>query len=248
MQENNKHVQIPKNTDLEYKILKMGDRYIYGVMRSHMNKTTYSMYYKQDTIAKEVGCSLRCVNSAIKRLEQAGWIVVKHRKGTSNEYVFVKSEKFERFFQNFIDLKWGDYKTKDFYILLQPHLFIDKEKKKAYVRYSNYELSKLMHIDFKTVNKYMNALKDSDIVEDVVTTLIDPKTKLPIMEKHVDLDKIGQFMLYKLKEHEDRISNTESAIQELKDHVSKQDKKIDKITKMLEIFLSEIKDAEIIDK
>lgn len=136
---------------------------------------------------------------------------------------------------------------KDFYIQLQPHLFVDKESEKGYIRYTNYKLSELMHIDFKTVNKYMNALRNNGVVEDLVTTLIDPKTKLPIMEKQINLDKVGQLMLCKLKEHEDRITVTEQAIQDLKDHASKTDKKIDKITKMLEFFLSEIKDAEIIE-
>lgn len=136
---------------------------------------------------------------------------------------------------------------KDFYIQLQPYLFIDKENQKTYIRYSNYELSKIMNLPFNTVNKYMNSLKNAGVIEEIVTTLIDPKTKLPIMEKHVDLDKIGQFMLYKLKEHEDRITKTESAIQEMKDSISEQNKKINKLTKMMEIFFSEIKDAEIIE-
>lgn len=136
---------------------------------------------------------------------------------------------------------------KDFYIQLQPYLFIDKEKQKTYIKYSNYELSKIMNLPFNTVNKYMNSLKNAGVIEDIVTTLIDPKTKLPIMEKRVDLDKIGQFMLYKLKEHEDRITKNESAIQEIKDSISEQNKKINKLTKMMEIFFSEIKDAEIIE-
>lgn len=247
MYKENQHTEIPKDTDLEHEILNLGDRYIYGVMRFHMNAKTQQMYATQNTIAKEVNCSVRAVNNAIKRLEQAGWITVQHRKGTSSVYTFYKNEKFERFFRDFIDLKWGDYKMKDFYIQLQPYLFIDKEKQKTYIKYSNYELSKIMNLPFNTVNKYMNSLKNAGVIEDIVTTLIDPKTKLPIMEKRVDLDKIGQFMLYKLKEHEDRITKNESAIQEIKDSISEQNKKINKLTKMMEIFFSEIKDAEIIE-
>lgn len=247
MRKENQHTEIPKNTDLEHEILNLGDRYIYGVMRFDMDAKTHQLYATQNTIAKKVNCSVQAISGAIKRLEQAGWITVQHRKGTSNIYTFYDNEKFERFFRDFIDLKWGDYKMKDFYIQLQPFIFIDKENQRAYVRYSNYELSKQMHLPFNTVNKYMNALKNNGVVEELVTTLINPKTKLPIMEKQINLDKIGQFMLYKIAEHEKRISTNEEKLQILEKCVSLQGKKIDRITKMLEMFLSEIKDAEIIE-
>lgn len=225
-----KHVQVPNSQDLEYKTLKVGDRLVYSAIKKYMNKETLTCYPRLETIAEDCQCSQNLVKSALKRLEEIGWIKVTRRPGTSSIYTFLKPDKFEMFSDEFFKLDL-DYKLKDYYIQLQQYLLKDCVKQKAYIRYSNNEIAKKLHMPLRTVQRYNLQLKNKGIVEETVTSLINPETGCEIIEKTFNLDKLQQAFLYKLAEHEEAIKENKEDIQTLKAEVADLRKQVKQLLK-----------------
>lgn len=224
-----KHVQVPNSQDLEYETLKVGDRLVYSAIKKYMNKDTLTCYPRLETIAEDCQCSQNLVKSALKRLEKIGWIKVTRRPGTSSIYTFLKPNKFEMFSDEFFKLDL-DYKLKDYYIQLQQYLLKDCINQKAYIRYSNNEIAKKLHMPLRTIQRYNLQLKNKGIVEETVTSLINPETGCEIIEKTFNLSKLQQAFLYKLAEHEEKLNEHE---QEIKAMQEKYDKKISELEKQI---------------
>lgn len=124
-----------------------------------------------------------------------------------------------------------DYKLKDYYIQLQQYLLKDCVKQKAYIRYSNNEIAKKLHMPLRTVQRYNLQLKNKGIVEETVTSLINPETGCEIIEKTFNLDKLQQAFLYKLAEHEEAIKENKEDIQTLKAEVADLRKQVKQLLK-----------------
>lgn len=225
-----KHVQVPNSQDLEYETLKVGDRLVYSAIKKYMNKETLTCYPRLETIAEDCQCSQNLVKSALKRLEEIGWIKITRRPGTSSIYTFLKPDKFEMFSDEFFKLNL-DYKLKDYYIQLQQYLLKDCIKQKAYIRYSNNEIAEKLHMPLRTVQRYNLQLKNKGIVEETVTSLINPETGCEIIEKTFNLDKLQQAFLYKLAEHEEAIKENKEDIESLKAEVANLRKQVKQLLK-----------------
>lgn len=225
-----KHVQVPNSQDLEYKTLKVGDRLVYSAIKKYMNKDTLTCYPRLETIADDCQCSQNLVKSALKRLEEIGWIKVTRRPGTSSIYTFLKPDKFEMFSDEFFKLDL-DYKLKDYYIQLQQYLLKDCINERAYLRYSNNEIAEKLHMSLRTVQRYNLQLKNKGIVEETITSLINPKTGCEIIEKTFNLSKLEQAFLYKLAEHDEAIKENKEDIKSLKAEVAELRKQIKQLQK-----------------
>lgn len=225
-----KHVQVPNSQDLEYETLKVGDRLVYSAIKKYMNKDTLTCYPRLETIAEDCQCSQNLVKSALKRLEKIGWIKVTRRPGTSSIYTFLKPDKFEMFSDEFFKLDL-DYKLKDYYIQLQQYLLKDCINERAYIRYSNNEIAEKLHMPLRTVQRYNLQLKNKGIVEETVTSLINPETGCEIIEKSFNLSKLEQAFLYKLAEHEEAIKENKEDIKSLKAEVAELRKQIKQLQK-----------------
>lgn len=228
-----KHVQVPNSQDLEYETLKVGDRLVYSAIKKYMNKDTLTCYPRLETIAEDCQCSQNLVKSALKRLEKIGWIKVTRRPGTSSIYTFLKPNKFEMFSDEFFKLDL-DYKLKDYYIQLQQYLLKDCINQKAYIRYSNNEIAEKLHMPLRTIQRYNLQLKNKGIVEETVTSLINPETGCEIIEKTFNLSKLQQAFLYKLAEHEEKLNEHEQEIKEMKENYEKRISKLEKQIKQLQ--------------
>lgn len=227
-----KHVQVPNSQDLEYKTLKVGDRLVYSAIKKYMNKDTLTCYPRLETIAEDCQCSQNLVKSALKRLEEIGWIKVTRRPGTSSMYTFLKPDKFEMFSDEFFKLDL-DYKLKDYYIQIQQYLLKDCTNQRAYIRYSNNEIAEKLHMPLRTVQRYNLALKNKGIVEEKITSLIKPETGCEIIEKSFNLSKLQQAFLYKLAEHEEKLNEHEQEIKEIKEIYEKRISQLEKQVKQL---------------
>ena len=124
-----------------------------------------------------------------------------------------------------------DYKLKDYYIQLQQYLLKDCIKQKAYIRYSNNEIAEKLHMPLRTVQRYNLQLKNKGIVEETVTSLINPETGCEIIEKTFNLDKLQQAFLYKLAEHEEAIKENKEDIESLKAEVANLRKQVKQLLK-----------------
>lgn len=227
-----KHTQVPNSQENEYKILKIGDRLVYCALKRYMNKDTFSSYPKIETIAEDCGCSVGFVKLSVERLIKVGWLKVTRRPGASNVYVFTRPEKFEMFSDDFFKLDL-DYRLKDFYIQLQQYLLKDPVNNRAYIRLTNNEIADKLHLSLKTVQKYVYLLKANNIIEERITSLINPETHCEIIEKVFNLSKIEQAFLYKIVEHDKDIQNAKKDIQETKDEVSELKERVAELERLL---------------
>ena len=127
-----------------------------------------------------------------------------------------------------------DYKLKDYYIQLQQYLLKDCINQKAYIRYSNNEIAEKLHMPLRTIQRYNLQLKNKGIVEETVTSLINPETGCEIIEKTFNLSKLQQAFLYKLAEHEEKLNEHEQEIKEMKENYEKRISKLEKQIKQLQ--------------
>ena len=205
---NNKHAQVPNQ--LFSDTLEFGDKLVYAHIRKYVNKDTLQCYPRLDTIANDCQLSIKTVKAAIDRLERSGLITVYKRKGTSSIYQFHRLEDgFERFSEEFLDNKNISPKAKAYYIELQQHLYLNENERTNDTTYSNSEIAKLLGLSINTVKKYNTELIRNDILHET-QLMIKSDDGFCVTKKSFDLDKLGQAVLYKLKEHEVQINqNTE---------------------------------------
>lgn len=215
MEENksNKHAQVPDGLYSEH--LRFGDKLVYANIRKYANKETLKCYPRVDTIAEDCGLSTKTVALAIKRLEKAGLIKVTPRKGTSSIYEFKKlDDGFERFSEDFLKLNISP-QAKSYYIELQQHLFLNKDKGVNETTYSNDEIGKRIGLCANSVRKYNTELIQAGILEEKALTTID-LSGLKQIKKSFDLYSLGQAVVYKLQEHEEKINENTQEIANLK--------------------------------
>lgn len=226
-----KHVQVPNSRELEYKTLKIGDRLVYSAIKKYMNKNTHTCYPSLDTIAEDCKCTQGFIKGALSRLQEIGWIKVTKRPGLPNLYTFISPDKikFEMFSDDFYKLDL-DFRIKDYYIQLQQYLLKDCINERAYLRYSNQEISDTLNISLRTVQRYNLALKNAGILSEQITDLINPDTGCQIIEKNFNLTKLQQAFLYKLAEHEVAIKETKDDVQTLKNKVAELEKQVKQLT------------------
>lgn len=161
-----------------------------------------------ELIAEDSGYKIRRVREGIKRLEQAGLLKVRHRIGTSTEYTFpIKLEHFERFTPAFLKLPISP-QAKEYYMDIQQYLYVDHDTGLADTTYSEEELSKLTGVCIRTIRNYHKELIAAGLMHESITNMLSP-AGYKIIKKNFDLYKLQQAVLYKLKEHEDRLTNIE---------------------------------------
>jgi len=208
-----KHTQIPDGLYSEN--LRFGDKLVYANIRKYANKETLTCYPRVDTIAEDCGLSTKTVSLAIKRLEKAGLIKVTPRKGTSSIYQFFQlNDGFERFSEDFLKLKISP-QAKAYYIELQQYLILNKENGANETTYSNEEIGKRIGLCTNSVRKYNTELINAGILEEKALSTID-FSGLKKIKKSFDLYSLGQAVVYKLKEHEEKINENTQAIADLK--------------------------------
>lgn len=207
-----KHAQVPD--ELYSEQLKFGDKLVYANIRKYADKKTLKCYPRVDTIAEDCNLSAKTVTAAIKRLEKAGLIKVTPRKGTSSIYEFTKLEDgFERFSEDFLKLDISP-QAKSYYIELQQHLFLNEEKGTNETTYSNEEIGGKVGLCTKSVKKYNTELIRAGILEEKPLTTIS-LSGLKQVKKSFDLFTLGQAIIYKLKEHDDKINENTQEIKNL---------------------------------
>lgn len=161
-----------------------------------------------ELIAEDSGYKIRRVREGIKRLEQAGLLKVRHRIGTSTEYTFpIKLEHFERFTPAFLKLPISP-QAKEYYMDVQQYLYVNETTGLADTTYSEEELSKLTGVCVRTIRNYHKELIAAGLMHESITNMLSP-AGYKIIKKNFDLYKLQQAVLYKLKEHEDRLSSVE---------------------------------------
>ena len=91
-----------------------------------------------------------------------------------------------------------------------------KEDGVGKVTYSDTELSEKTGLNRHTISKTNQSLIEKGFAEQIVLRSKNPETGLIDKETVFHLNELGQAIVFKLKEHEDRIDKYEEEIEELK--------------------------------
>lgn len=231
-------VILPKKETLlqKYEIL------IYVCIRRYMNQDTMEAFPALDTIVRDSGCSKPTVVKTIETIEEKGYFkrIPKSQSkskihGKGCVYVFNNEKHFEPFSYDFLDNATLSKSEKLQILCTQQYMYLDESSRQGKISYSERELSEKTGLDYRTIKKNNNSLIDKGYANQVTLQTKDPVTGLINKETIYHLDKFGQSIVFALKNHEQRICNTEDAVQELRNEIAE----------LKEIVKSKNKDYEL---
>lgn len=187
---------------------------IYVAIRRYMNKDTMKAYPSLDRIQKDTGVSKATIIKIIKNIINKGYMQQESKKGVGAIYTFNNEKSFEPFSYEFLDNENLTKAEKLQILCTQQYMF--KENGIGKISYSDNELAEKTGLNRNTIAKTNQSLMQKGFATQVSLATRDPKTGLINKETMYHLDEIGQAIVFKLKEHDDRIVKNEEDIESLK--------------------------------
>ena len=187
---------------------------IYVAIRRYMNKDTMKAYPSLDRIQKDTGVSKATIIKIIKNIINKGYMQQESKKGVGAIYTFNNEKSFEPFSYEFLDNENLTKAEKLQILCTQQYMF--KENGVGKISYSDNELAEKTGLNRNTIAKTNQSLMQKGFATQVSLATRDPKTGLINKETMYHLDEIGQAIVFKLKEHDDRIIKNEEDIESLK--------------------------------
>lgn len=214
-------------------VLKHGDKLIYAVTRSFMNKDSRKCWPTKTTIASIIGCKPSRVTEGHKRLVKAGYMTMKKGPIPNSDkynwiYEFPKTdfdEQFEMFGENFLKLDL-EMMLKEYYMDLQRYLYYNDDVTVGTCTFSDYKLSQLTGWSLPTITKFNKQLQDLGLLELTPTKKKD-EAGLTIFKKEIKLKD--------LKQHEVLINILGKAVLQHDDRLTTVEEKVDRILKLIDI-------------
>lgn len=229
---NSQYVILPKKEE-ESKHLKKYEILIYVCIRRYMNKNMEA-FPALDTIVKDSGCSKPTVVKIIEIIENKGYFkrIPKSQskskiKGKGCVYVFNNEQHFEPFSYDFLDNTKLTKSEKLQILCTQQYMILDDSTQQGKISYSDRELSEKTGLDYRTIKKNHNSLIDKGFVNQITLQTKDPITGLINKETIYHLDKVGQAVIFALRNHEQRICQLETLeerVQKLEEAYKSKDK------------------------
>lgn len=209
---NKQHVQLPNNMTTT---LTPQDLLVYISIKRYMNNETKEAFPSLQTIAEKCGASIPTIRKCIKRLEEGKYIEV-IKKGRSQIYKFLKYNNFEPFSYEFLDKKDLTFTEKAYLIASQQYMF--KKDGEGKIEFTNKELSDKINMPPQTISKCNHSLIDKGYLD--ITKEKDPITDLVTTAKLFHLNKLGQAIVFILKNHEERLNIQEKQIEKNTEDIS----------------------------
>ena len=207
------HVEVPQPKEKETS-LKPFDYLVYANIRRYVNKDTMTCFPSLDTIADKCGSTIPTIRQSIKRLLKEKMFEAIIRTGQSTMYKFSNLlDGFEMFTSEFLDSEELTPEEKAYLIGLQAKSY--KNNDLAITTYSNSELSSMLNLSRKSIIKYNKSLREKEIMSELQTSVKDIETGLCKSAKVIDLNKIGQAVLFineRVDNHEERIQQLEKEL------------------------------------
>lgn len=207
------HVEVPQPKEKETS-LKPFDYLVYANIRRYVNKDTMTCFPSLDTIADKCGSTIPTIRQSIKRLLKEKMFEAIIRTGQSTMYKFTNLlDGFEMFTSEFLDSEELTPEEKAYLIGLQAKSY--KNNDLAITTYSNSELSSMLNLSRKSIIKYNKSLREKEIMSELQTSVKDTETGLCKSAKVIDLNKIGQAVLFineRVDNHEERIQQLEKEL------------------------------------
>lgn len=216
-----KHVQLPNGMGVGIK-----DQLVYLVIRSHDNPEL-GCFPSLECIAEESGLSIPTVRGSIGRLCDEDYMSIE-RDGRRNCYKFNPCKGFEPFSPEFLKRKDLTPTTKAYLAAIQQYMYKDVEGV-GKVSLSNRELARRINTSEFTVRKCNAELGRRNYMTVIDNFSRELDTGCFSETKVFRLAELGQAIIWKLKEHDERISGISAELDSLKETVESQKKLIDRL-------------------
>lgn len=232
--ENKQHVQVP-NKMADHNLTPR-DQYIYSVIKSHDGKS--GCFPSLKTISTESNCSINTVRKSISSLEEAGYITTK-KVGRQQYYFFNKYKKFEPISPEFLKNENLSVKEKSYIIASQQYMYKDTENY-GKVSFPVTHLSKLINMPESSIRQCNESLKNKGFLTEVINNSIElDGSGVKTRTKLFYLTKMGQAIVWKLKDHEDRINKNTEDISNINNKMNEMEKKLQEQQKLIDKLLNE---------
>ena len=226
------HTQLP-NKMAENEISPK-DQLIYLGIKSFMNEKTKSCFPSLQKIADKVGASIPTVRKSIALLEEKGYIKTS-KKGRGQIYYFNDAKKFEPFSPEFLDHNDISFTTKSYLVASQQYMYKDV-KGYGKISYSNADLSKQINMPETTIRRCNQELERKDYLTIIRNKCRELESGCYSDTKIFDLNKLGQAIIWILKNHEDRLNNHEDRIAALERKLEEKDKQLELQQKIIDQY------------
>lgn len=224
------YVILPKKEHGE--LLQKYEILIYVCIRRYMNAKTMKAFPSLDTIAKDSGCSKPTILKTIKEIVRKGYIEIEHKTGIGNTYKFNNEKSFEPFSYEFLDNPKLNKSEKLQILCTQQYMY--KNDGIGKLTYTNSELAELTGLDRHTISKNNNSLISKNFMTQVSIRSKDSETGLMNKETIYHLNELGQAIVFAITNHEERIQQNTSDIEDLK-------RQMQQNTKDTQMLLAEIR-------
>lgn len=206
----NQHVQIHVK---QCSILKPNDLLILANIKRHMNGQSKRCMPSIKTIADLSGFSERSVITSIKRLELAKELIVHRSHNKSNEYEFPENSQFEMYSYEFLD---NPALTRDEKAYLIGFQSCAVKNKSGYMGTtdSNEEIAKKINMSKRKIIELNKSLREKGIFAEL-TCLSKTEAGLSKKMKTIDMELIGQAVLFINKKVDDNTARIELLEQQL---------------------------------
>lgn len=198
------HVQLPNN--MADKDLKPQDQLIYLGIKRHMN-TANVAYPSLTQIKKETGASIDTIRKCIESLVKKDYLTTE-KDGRRTKYIFSKIKGFEPFSYDFLDKTDLTFTEKAYLAATQQLMFKDSEGY-GKVSYSNEQIANKINMSESTVARCNRSLANKEYLTIIENESRSLETGLPTNTKIFELNKLGQAVIWTLKNHEDRLQKVE---------------------------------------
>ena len=215
----NQFITVPNEvaSDRELELL---DTLIYATIKKFMNKDTLTCYPSIDKIRKLSGLSKDRIRKGIDNLRRLGYIDVT-LIGRKNVYKFNNHKHVEIFSFDFLELP--DLTPTEKALQLRMQRIEHLEGNEGICTLSDAECAREINVPRSTFDRTIKSMASKGYVN-----LIPTKTYsgLTVNGKYFQLDELQQAIVYKLKNHEDRVTTVEDKVSSLEEQLEKALEKI----------------------
>lgn len=228
-----RHIQLPN--DMGCKDLTPKDQLIYLAIKSFKNEISKEAFISLVKLKDILGTSVDTIRKGIQHLKEKGYIEV-IKVGKTQKYKFNPYKEFEPFSYDFLNRKDLTFTEKAYLAASQQYMFKDVEDY-GKISYSNKELSNLINMPESTISKTNRSLQRKNYLTVLKNDSRDLETGCHTDTKVFNLKALGQAIIWTLKDHEYRITETEEKYKELQEKIESQQKMIDSLMNGIKEFI-----------
>ena len=181
-----------------------------------------------ETIMKYINISIPTIRNRIKELESIGCLKI-IKSGNLNYYQFIdRGIEEELFTEEFLDRKDLSPLTKSYIVAIQQYLYKDVEGQ-GKTSFSNNKISNIINMPESSIRKCEKELINKNFLEVLDNNSRDLQTGCKTKTKVFRLNELGQAIIWKLQDHEERIQNNTDDIDQLRIEFNKYKEETNKL-------------------